>query len=132
MFDFDNPLAKKFTLCQDDFETLIAFFTPMEDIPIILNVSEGDVDSFCMQNYALPFRDAYIYLLAQARSCGRIMITKLANQGNNTAIGIFSKHLAKLEEDSTAKGDAIPIIAVIPLDNSVIDVDADNNEQKKG
>ena len=112
----NNPLAKKFSLNKDDFETLIAFFTPFEDIPLILNTSEGVINDWCRNTYGLDFRQAYLNLLAQARSVGRFMISSLAEKGNNSAINIYSKYFAKFEEEQSNKADTIPIIAVIPLD----------------
>lgn len=114
----DNPLFIKpyqFNLSKDDFETLIAYFTPKDDILKILAISDADMNSWCEDNYGLKFNEVYDNLLALARTHGRIMITKLADGGNNTALGIYSKYFAKFEEEQQSKADTIPIIAVIPL-----------------
>lgn len=111
--DFYTPTV--FNLSKDDFETLVAYFTPKDDILKILGTNSGDMDLWCKNNYSLSFDEVYDNLLALARAQGRMMITRLANAGNNTAMGIFSKHFAKYEEEQSNKADTIPIIAVIPL-----------------
>lgn len=111
-----KPLITKFSLNQDDFETLMAYFTPKEDILKILNVSYADMDEWCRQVYHLSYNDVYDNMLALARTQGRMMISRLADQGNNTAMNIYSKYFAKYEEEQQNKADTIPIIAVIPLD----------------
>lgn len=111
--DFYTPTV--FNLSKDDFETLVAYFTPKDDILKILGTNIGDMENWCRDNYGLNFDEVYDNLLALARAQGRMMITRLANAGNNTAMGIFSKHFAKYEEEQSNKADTIPIIAVIPL-----------------
>lgn len=112
--DFYTPTV--FNLTKDDFETLVAYFTPKDDILKILGTNSGSMDNWCRENYGMSFDIVYDNLLALARAQGRMMITRLANAGNNTAMGIFSKHFAKYEEEQQNKADTIPIIAVIPLD----------------
>lgn len=121
MDDFDFS-----SLSKEAFESLIASFTPLEDIIIIFNSSYEKLDKWCKKVYKATLSSVYSNLLAQARFYGRSAITSLAKAGNNTALSILSKYFAKYEEDKNAEASSIPIIAVVPLDS------LPNSNNKKG
>lgn len=118
-----NPFNARLSLTKDDFETLVGYFTPKDDILKILRISAIDMDNWCKKEYGLSFGDVYEDLLAEARFYGRIAITRLKDMGHPTAMSIYSKYFAKFEEEQQNKADVIPIIGVIPMEKDrVIDI----------
>lgn len=128
-----NPLQFKFALNKDDFETLVGYFTPKDDILRIFRVGAAEMNAWCMDNYGLSFNDVYMNLIAEARNYGRIAITRLASKGHPTAMSIYSKYFAKFEEEQASKADTVPIIGFIPVvkkPDNVIEVADDDSEDK--
>lgn len=118
-----NPFNARLSLTKDDFETLVGYFTPKDDILKILRISRADMETWCRKEYNMPFNDVYEDLLAEARFYGRIAITRLKDMGHPTAMSIYSKYFAKFEEEQQNKADVIPIIGVIPMEKDrVIDI----------
>lgn len=128
-----NPLEFKFALNKDDFETLVGYFTPKDDILRIFRVDFTVMDNWCQDNYNLGFNETYMNLIAEARNYGRIAITRLAAKGHPTAMSIYSKYFAKFEEEQASKADTVPIIGFIPVvkkPDNVIEVADDDNKDK--
>lgn len=128
-----NPLEFKFALNKDDFETLVGYFTPKDDILRIFRVGAAEMNTWCMDNYGLSFNETYMNLIAEARNYGRIAITRLAAKGHPTAMSIYSKYFAKFEEEQASKADTVPIIGFIPVvkkPDNVIEVVDDDNKDK--
>lgn len=127
-----NPLEFKFALNKDDFETLVGYFTPKDDILRIFRVGAAEMNTWCMDNYGLSFNETYMNLIAEARNYGRIAITRLAAKGHPTAMSIYSKYFAKFEEEQASKADTVPIIGFIPVvkkpDNVIEVVDDDKDK----
>lgn len=125
-----NPFNTRISLTKDDFETLVGYFTPKDDILKILRISAADMDDWCKKEYALSFHDVYEDLLAEARFYGRITITRLKDQGHPTAMSIYSKYFAKFEEEQQNKSDIIPIIGVVPVEKDrIIDIIDDKKKE---
>lgn len=132
-YSSDNPLEFKFALNKDDFETLVGYFTPKDDILRIFRVDFTVMDNWCQDNYNLGFNETYMNLIAEARNYGRIAITRLAAKGHPTAMSIYSKYFAKFEEEQASKADTVPIIGFIPVvkkPDNVIEVVDDDNKDK--
>lgn len=132
-YSSDNPLEFKFALNKDDFETLVGYFTPKDDILRIFRVGAAEMNTWCMDNYGLGFNETYMNLIAEARNYGRIAITRLAAKGHPTAMSIYSKYFAKFEEEQASKADTVPIIGFIPVvkkPDNVIEVSDDDNKDK--
>lgn len=126
-----NPFNARLSLSKDDFETLVGYFTPKDDILKILRISRADMETWCRKEYSMPFNDVYEDLLAEARFYGRIAITRLKDQGHPTAMSIYSKYFAKFEEEQQNKSDVIPIIGVIPVEkDKFIDIIDDKSSDK--
>lgn len=126
-----NPFNARISLTKDDFETLVGYFTPKDDILKILRISPIDMDNWCKKEYGLSFGDVYEDLLAEARFYGRIAITRLKDQGHPTAMSIYSKYFAKFEEEQQNKADVIPILGVIPVEKDRIIEIIDNRNKEE-
>lgn len=105
--DFMNPLKRKnlhpdgFDFDMDTFENLIDFFTPMENIPVILRCDYKTLDNFCKICYNMPFKDTYIYLSGISDALMRGTFKKLAAMGNTQAVKIVSEHFMNLKENKS-------------------------------
>lgn len=106
--DFMNPTKREnkkpdgFNFDMDTFENLIDFFTPMENIPVILRCSWTELDDFCKICYRMNFKDTYNYLSGISDALMRGTFKKLAGMGNTSAIKIVSEHFMNLKENKSS------------------------------
>ena len=94
----------------DTFENLIDCFTPMKNIPVILNTRFSDLDMFCQIAYGMNFQDTYIRLSGITDAWSRKVIKNLSSSGNSTALNIMSKHFMGLSDDNKNQGVNITIV----------------------
>lgn len=88
-FDFDV----------DKFENLISYFTPIENIPIILGCKHADLDRFCNKVYNMNFKEAYTTLSTITDYWCRRVVSNLAASGNTTALKTMTEHFMGLTEN---------------------------------
>lgn len=106
--DFINPSKRKnkkpegFDFDMDTFENLIDFFTPIENIPVILRCNIQTLDNFCQICYGMPFKDTYQHLSGISDALMRSTFKKLAGMGNTSAIKIVSEHFMNLKDNKTS------------------------------
>lgn len=110
----DNQSLEGFDFDMDMFENLIDNFTPMEDIPLLLNVSKANLDYFCMRLYGCNFSETYDILSRRALYYDRLAFNNLAKSGNTAAINVVAKYFMKLDEQDKAKALKIEVVNSIP------------------
>ena len=110
----ENQSLEGFDFDMDMFENLIDNFTPMEDIPLLLNVGKADLDYFCMRLYNCNFSETYDILSRRALYYDRLAFNNLAKSGNNAAINVVAKYFMKLDEQDKAKALKIEVVNSIP------------------
>lgn len=113
----ENKSVPGFNFDMDMFENLIDNFTPMDDIPLILNVNPVDLDKFCQICYNCLFKDTYNILSKRALYYDRLAFNNLAKSGNNSAINVVAKYFMKLDDDNKAKELKINVVNSIPKRN---------------
>ncbi len=88
--------APGFNFNRNDFEDLIDNFTPLEDIPILLGVSHGELDTFCNYIYRTNFKVTYENLLRRSQLYYRKAMMSLSKSGNPTAIKVSAEYYVGL------------------------------------
>lgn len=94
-----NVKVPGFPFDVDKFENLISYFTPKENIGLILGVSEAVLNDFCDRVYGLTFNDAYTRLSGVTDYWCRRVVTNLASSGNTTALKTMTEHFMGLTEN---------------------------------
>ena len=112
-----NQSLPGYSFDMEMFENLIDNFTPKDDIPLILEVSKGNLDKFCMKLYNCPFADCYDILSKRALYYDRMAFNNLAKSGNSAAINVVAKYFMKLDDDNNKKELRIQVVSNIPSTN---------------
>ena len=98
------------------FEDLIDNFTPIDDIPVILNCTVAELDRFCKTCYnGMSFREVYDYLFKRANYYNSKAFNKLSKAGNASCVGVVAKYFMKLDDEDRNKALKIQICGNIPL-----------------
>jgi hypothetical protein len=113
----ENKTVEGFNFDMDMFENMIDNFTPMEDIPLLLNVNSFELDKFCQICYNCLYKDAYDILSRRALYYDRMAFNNLAKSGNNSAINVVAKYFMKLDDDNKTKELKIQVVNSIPKRN---------------
>lgn len=99
-------------LTVDNFESAIACGSSKADMYIIFNVTQGDLDKWCMTNYnGLHFDEAYSRVLRMAKNKFVSTLGILAERGNNTAMNLFASFLTHYADNSS---EGVNIINNVP------------------
>lgn len=113
--DLLNPNRKNvkipgFSFDVDVFEDLIDCFTPIQNIPTILDTDIPTLDKFCDRAYGMNFKETYAKLSGITDYWSRKVIKNLSSSGNSTALNIMSKHFMGLSDDNKNQGVNITIV----------------------
>lgn len=105
-----NLKPKGFDFDMDTFENLIDFFTPMDNIPLILRCSVSKLNNFCQECYNMNFEETYKYLSGITDMFMRGTFKTLASMGNSTAINTVAEHFMHLSNEQAKNGINITIV----------------------
>lgn len=122
--DLLNPNRKNvsipgFDFDVDTFENIVSAFTPVESVPLILGVTENELDQFCNIAYKMDYREAYKRLVGVSDFWMRKAITNLAVAGNGSALNIASKHFMGLKDEEDKH--SVSVVFVNDLDKGGAD-----------
>lgn len=95
-----NVKLEGFNFDVNTFENLIAWWTPINEIPVILGVRSDQLDYFCNKIYHMNYKETYYKLHNIEMALTRRAIDGLSKQGNSTALNILSKHFMELEDNN--------------------------------
>lgn len=125
-----NPdeTAPGFNFTRNDFEDLIDYFTPFEDIPILLGVKHAELDEFCKFIYNMNYKDTYDNLLRRSNLYFRRSMISLSKSGNPTAIKVAAEYYVGLGAVDKQEN-KITFIGVMPEVES--DVERLRREQER-
>lgn len=113
----ENQSVDGFSFDQDTFENLIDYYTPLNDIPVILNVEHVDLDNFCKQLYGFDFKTTYDILSKRSQFYTRKAFTTLAYGGNAAAIKVASESYMGLIKQEESADKKVIIMGAIPVTN---------------
>ena len=113
----ENQVIDGFSFDQDTFENLIDYYTPLNDIPLILNVTGVQLDTFCKTIYGFDFKTTYDYLSRRSQFYTRKAFTQLAYGGNAAAIKVASESYMGLINGEDSKDSKVVIMGAIPVTN---------------
>ena len=86
-----DQTAPGFNFTRNDFEDLVDYFTPFEDIPILLGVKHAELDEFCKYIYNMNYKDTYDNLIRRSEFYFRRSMMSLSKSGNPTAIKVAAE-----------------------------------------
>ena len=116
--------TSRFVFDQDMLENYVSYFTPKDNIHIVLGCTQTNLDEFCKACYGCGWDEAYLNLTGLADALARQAVQKLAFMGNQTALKILTEHMMKLDRDEQANTLRVQIVADVPTP------DSDNNKKE--
>jgi hypothetical protein len=122
-----NYSVPGFNFTQSDFEDLIDNFSSFNDILIILNQTISNMDKFCLKIYRMPYKETYTYLAKKSSSTWKKAFSKLAKDGNQTALKIVADKFLQSDEQSKKNDLKIVICSDLPIDDVSINNESINN-----
>ena len=111
----ENKTVDGFAFDQDTFENLIDYYTPLNDIPVILNVGIAELDVFCKALYGFDFKTTYDILSKRSQFYTRKAFTTLAYGGNAAAIKVASESYMGLVNQEENRDQKVVIMGAIPV-----------------
>lgn len=109
-----------FNFNRNDFEDLIDNFTAPEAIPILLQVSDADLNNFCKAIYNMDFKTTYDVLYQRAQYYYRKSMMMLSKSGNPSAIKLSAEFFAGLGKVSD-NDNRITFVGLMPSSPSDVD-----------
>ena len=91
-----DETAPGFNFTRNDFEDLVDYFTPFEDIPILLGIKHAELDEFCKYIYNMNYKDTYDNLIRRSHFYFRRSMMSLSKSGNPTAIKVAAEYYVGL------------------------------------
>lgn len=82
------------------FENLIDWWTPKNEIPVILRCSLSDLDRFCFVVYKMNYDEVYNFLSGITNAFMRKTFKNHANAGHAFSQSLVSKHFMGLSDDN--------------------------------
>lgn len=115
----ENRFVEGFNFSTDDFEDLIEFFTPLEDIYAILGVSYKELDEFCRLAYGSNASKVYNDYLSLAFYFNRKAFVKLSRSGSATAMNIVASNFMHLNNNSNNNELAVSVSFDLPSNSNI-------------
>lgn len=106
----ENIQPEGFDFDVDMFENLIDWWTPKEEMPVLLRTTRYQLDRFCQIVYKMDFDTTYTFLSGLTTAIMRKTFSNLAASGNTTALNLTAEHFMKLKSSQNDKAVNIRIV----------------------